>query len=338
MPTRASFARSVLGLSLALAGPVFSQTPGGPTAQIATAAEALLATLSDAQRSAALFGFDDEAQRKRWSNLPTGPFTRAGLRMGDLTEPQRAAVRALLTAALSPVGYTKVMAIVEADEQLRQSTDRAMFGRDEYYVSFVGEPSDDRAVAAAVRRASSRAEHHVRRGSGARSRRATPRRSRRSTSSRAGPCGRSAARRSWAFALLESLDEKQREQAILGFQVRDLVLGPGRDGQTIQPEGIKGSELTARQRELLLDLAGEWTGIIARRVGERETTELEAAVADTWFAWSGPVEKGKRAYFRIQGPTVHIEYAPQGRDEPTTHVHTIYRDPTNEYGARWWAR
>ena len=122
--------------------PVFSQPSAAPpTAQIATAADALLATLNDAQRAAVLFGFDDEAQRKRWSNLPTGPFTRAGLRMGDLTEAQRAAVRALLTAALSPEGYTKVMAIVEADEQLRQSTGRAMFGRDEYYVSFLGEPS-----------------------------------------------------------------------------------------------------------------------------------------------------------------------------------------------------
>jgi hypothetical protein len=26
-----------------------------------------------------------------------------------------------------------------------------------------------------------------------------------------------------------------------------------------------------------------------------------------------------------------IEYAPQ-RDEPTNHVHTMYRDPTNDYG------
>ena len=141
-----------------------------------------------------------------------------------------------------------------------------------------------------------------------------------------------------SFALLESLDEKQREQAILGFQVRDVVLGPGRDGQTIQPEGIKGSELTARQRELLVELAGEWTGIMNATLASAKRAELEAAVGDTWFAWSGPTEMGKSAYFRIQGPTVHIEYAPQGRDEPTTHVHTIYRDPTNEYGARWWAR
>jgi hypothetical protein len=33
----------------------------------------------------------------------------------------------------------------------------------------------------------------------------------------------------------------------------------------------------------------------------------------------------------IQGPHLVIEYALQ-HDEPTNHVHTIYRDPTNDYG------
>jgi len=28
-----------------------------------------------------------------------------------------------------------------------------------------------------------------------------------------------------------------------------------------------------------------------------------------------------------------IEYAPQS-DEPANHIHTIYRDPTNDYGRR----
>jgi hypothetical protein len=37
------------------------------------------------------------------------------------------------------------------------------------------------------------------------------------------------------------------------------------------------------------------------------------------------------AYYRIQGPHLVIEYAPQ-RDEPTNHVHTMYRDPPNDYG------
>src|SRR5205814_703949 len=58
-----------------------------------------------------------------------------------------------------------------------------------------------------------------------------------------------------AFALVGSLDDVQRKQAILGMQMHDLVLGPGRDGQMIQPEGIKGSALTDAQRDMLLDLA-----------------------------------------------------------------------------------
>ena len=63
------------------------------------------------------------------------------------------------------------------------------------------------------------------------------------------PLGRETDR---AFALLSSLDQSQRKHAILSFQIHDLVLGPGRDGQMIEPEGIRGSQLTAKQREMLL--------------------------------------------------------------------------------------
>jgi hypothetical protein len=63
--------------------------------------------------------------------------------------------------------------------------------------------------------------------------------------------------------------------------------------------------------------------------------EIKAELNETWFAWSGPTtgEAGSNitAYYRIQGPHLVIEYAPQ-HDEPTNHVHTIYRDPTNDYG------
>jgi hypothetical protein len=71
--------------------------------------------------------------------------------------------------------------------------------------------------------------------------------------------------------------------------------------------------------------------------------EIKAGLDDTYFAWSGPTshEEGKNgtAYFRIQGPKVVIEFAPQGRRPggpgaggPTTHVHTVHRDPGNDYG------
>jgi hypothetical protein len=85
-----------------------SSTTGAPTAGIVAATKKFLATLDDAQRGKVVFDFKDEAQRKRWSNLPTAIFKRQGLRMGDLTNPQRDAALAVLAAALSPQGYTKI--------------------------------------------------------------------------------------------------------------------------------------------------------------------------------------------------------------------------------------
>jgi hypothetical protein len=67
--------------------------------------------------------------------------------------------------------------------------------------------------------------------------------------------------------------------------------------------------------------------------------ELKDSLAETWFAWSGPTKAGSPAYFRIHGPAVFIEYAPQRMGgDPAQHVHTIYRDPANEYGRKWLGR
>ena len=48
-----------------------------------------------------------------------------------------------------------------------------------------------------------------------------------------------------ALALLNALDESQRKQAILSYRLADLVLGPGQDGKTIQPEGLKASAMNS---------------------------------------------------------------------------------------------
>jgi len=313
-----------------------SSTPGAPTAAIVAATKKFLATLDDAQRRKLVFDFKDEAQRKRWSNLPASIFKRQGLRMGDLTKPQREAVLAVLAAALSPQGYTKILQIVEADEVLKKNSGgQTMFGRDEYYLSFFGQPSTTDPWMIQF------GGHHL----GLNITLAGEQRTLAPSHTGAQPAiyelegktvrplGRETDK---AFALLSSLNEAQRKQAILDFQMRDLVLGPGRDGQTIQPEGVKGSGLTEKQREMLLDLTGEWTGILHEAVAKAKMHEMRKNIAETYFAWSGPTEKGSAAYFRIQGPTVIIEYAPQrlGGD-PTKHIHTIYRDPTNDYGLKW---
>ena len=60
-----------------------------------------------------------------------------------------------------------------------------------------------------------------------------------------------------AFDLLNTLDEQQRKNAILNYKVGDLVLGPGHDGETIVPEGLKASSMTARQKDMLINLISE---------------------------------------------------------------------------------
>ena len=84
---------------------------------------------------------------------------------------------------------------------------------------------------------------------------------------------------------------------------------------------------------MLVDLAGEWVRILNDDTARAKMAEIDANMKDTYFAWSGPATNGSPAYFRIQGPTVMIEYAPQGAG--TDHIHTFYRDPTNDYGARF---
>jgi hypothetical protein len=100
----------------------------------------------------------------------------------------------------------------------------------------------------------------------------------------------------------------------------------------IEPEGILAPALNAAQRSMLLDLVHEWVGILNDEAAAAKMAELTADLPRTYFAWSGPTTNGSVAYFRVQGPTLLIEYAPQQGD--LDHIHTIYRDPTNDYGAK----
>jgi hypothetical protein len=140
-----------------------------------------------------------------------------------------------------------------------------------------------------------------------------------------------------ALALLNTLDEGQRKQVILSYRVPDLVLGPGQDGKIIQPEGLKASAMNEKQRAMLLDVIAEWAGIVHESAASARMAEMKADIQDTWFAWSGSTTatpgSNITAYYRIQGPHLVIEYSPQqlGGD-PALHVHTMYRDPTNDYG------
>ena len=314
-----------------------------PTAKIVSAANTFLSTLDQKQREGVLFAFDDEKQRARWSNFPVRMVPRAGLSFGEMSEKQRNATWALMSVALSKRGLQKVQEIIEADETLKTNErNNAMFGKDLFFISFLGTPSEKSpwmlqfgghhlalnitiAGSQGILTPSLTAAQPAMYTVGGKTIR---------------PLGQENDK---AFALVNSLDEAQKKKAILDYRVADLVLGPGRDGKTIQPEGLQASSMTEQQRSMLLDLISEWSGIVHEAAGSVRLVQLKTAMNDTWFAWSGPTDftpgRNGSSYYRIQGPTVVIEYAPQRMGgDPSMHVHTIYRDPTNDYGRQLSAK
>jgi hypothetical protein len=314
------------------------------TSRIAGAANTFLSTLDDKQRKSVLFAFDDEQQRARWSNLPVRMTPRAGLSLGELSASQRSAALALLSSTLSRRGFEKVQEIMEADEVLKTSGggNNPMFGKDLFYFSILGTPSEKtpwmlqfgghhlalnitisgpQGILTPSLTAAQPALYTV-------------------NGKTVRPLGQENDK---AFALLAALDEAQRKQAILNYRVADLVLGPGQDGKKIQPEGLKASAMNDRQRAMLLDLISEWAGIVHDSAAAARLAEIKAGISETWLAWSGPTTatpgRSGTSYYRIQGPNLVIEYAPQplGGD-PTMHIHTIYRDPANDYGRKITAK
>jgi hypothetical protein len=328
-----------LGALALVSAPMLAAQAQSPTAKIVRAANGFLATLESAQKQRVLFAFDDDKQRVRWSNLPNRMVQRAGLSMGELTPAQRAAAMTMLASALSPRGFEKVQQIVEGDEVLKKNeNNNPMFGKDLFFVSILGAPSETApwmlqfgghhlALNITIVGA-----HGVLTPSLTAAQPALYTENGRTVR----PLG---AESDKAFALLSSLDSAQRAKAILNYRVADLVLGPGQDGKTIQPEGLRATAMNAKQRAMLLDLIAEWSGIVHESAAAARMAEIRAGLDDTWFAWSGSTTHAEghagTAYYRIQGPALVIEYAPQplGGD-PTNHIHTIYRDPTNDYGRK----
>jgi hypothetical protein len=349
--------------------PTASTAASGVLPRTIAAANTFLGLLDETQRAKAQFPFDSP-QKTNWSNLPSGIFQRHSLRLGDMTAAERDSAFALMSTVLSRDGYDKITKIMNGDEVLKnQGGGRTggrpgggaprggapaagpggppparggggrgggvVFGKDEYYLAILGTPS---ATAPWMIQFGG---HHLGINvtiAGAQSTMAPSLPAAQPAKYTLNgetirPLGRENDK---GFVLINALDAAQQKQAILPYQVSDLVLGPLQDGKVIQPEGILASAMNANQQGMLLDLAHEWVGILNDDAAAERMAEIRANLPKTYFAWSGATTNGGLAYYRIQGPTLVIEYAPQQGD--VDHIHTIYRDPTNDYGARLVAK
>ncbi len=297
------------------------------------AAQAFLGTLTAEQRAVALLALDDPA-RPNWSNLPAGAIKRNGVRIGDLNDAQTAAMHYFLSTALSADGYATVVGIVGAEAALAQtpSAARRQWSADNYWLAFFGEPLAGskwgwqfgghhlavNVTVVAGRSYLSPAFLGIEPASFT------------SGGATVAPLD---AHLQAGLALINVLDDQARAAAIVTNRPRELWAGAGQDG-TIPPlEGTQVADWSAAQQQLLLDTIMLWVGLLDVPSSQARMTEIRADLGNTYFAWHGPVDGSGSIYYRIQGTNLILEFGIQGDlGSDAGHYHSIYRNPTNEYG------
>lgn len=296
-----------------------------------TAVTTFLGTLSSSQQST-VQASRTQSNLSQWSNLPDGLFTRAGLRMDTLTTTQQAAVLTILRAALSDEGYEQVTGITTADGVLHSTTGSDDYGSDHYWIRILGTPSADGQWT--VQYGGHHLAVNITLTGDTMTLAPTLFGVQPATYTLNGvsyePLGGETDK---AFAVVQSLNSTQLAAAVLDTAVTEIILGAGQDGKTLAYEGVQASTFTDEQKELLLDLITEWISPLNDEQNASKLESAEANIDETYFAWYGSTSSDQPIYYRVQSPDFTIEFAHQQNMGGTSHIHAIYRETGNDYGA-----
>jgi len=131
---------------------------------------------------------------------------------------------------------------------------------------------------------------------------------------------------------MEALDASQREKAIVSADAPgDMITMASLTIEPLSPAGIAAAALNASERALLMKIVGIYTGYMADDIAsDRVARYRKAGEEKIAFAWAGPLERGKKHYYRIQGPTFLIEYDNTQND--ANHIHSVWRDFDGDFG------
>ncbi|WP_240773607.1 DUF3500 domain-containing protein [Plantibacter sp. M259] len=310
----------------------------------AAAAEAFLVTLSDDQREAVLHDYDDETKTTSWSNFPVTFVERAGVNLAGLTDEQKTAALAVLEALLSDDAYATVVGIMGGDEYLHENSDSTEASLGQYYIAFFGDPSDSSAFEVQF------GGHHL--GINATLDGSTDAITFAPTHLGVQPAVYTDTDGNEvqpfdgiytdAFAFYDSLTAEQQSTLTSG---EVSMCAPGDTCDFATGTGLTGADLTDLQQELLLDLIANWSGMADEETAASANAKIAATLDDTVVAWSGETtydtSAGDGINFSISGPNVYVAFQAQlgsaGADVSGVstsgwgHVHTIYRDPTDDY-------
>jgi len=330
-----------IGFVLALiAGTIISAQRSSST--MASAATAFVNSLTPEQRQKAVFPFKSD-ERLHWNFIPTEMFPRNGLLLRDMTEQQRKLAQDLLKSALSQRGYLTATAIMDLETTLgdleRRSRESGRGGEAferqplKYFFSVFGTPSTKETWGWRVE------GHHVSLhfsvvngtlvassptffGSNPAEVREGPKAGLRILGDQEDE----------ARTLLTSLNDSQRAKAVIqNVALNDIVTTNKLDISALSPVGLIASDMTPQQREQLMKVINVYIGKMADDIAADRLAKLQKAGAEKIaFAWAGEATRGKKHYYRIQGPTFLIEHDNSQNDG--NHVHSVWRDFNGDFG------
>jgi len=302
-------------------------------AAMAGAASAWLEALSPELRARATFA-TDSPEWVDWHYVPVSMTSRPGVSIDDMTPAQHDLALTLLQTGLSARGYATTTGVIDLENVLRELEGTAMRNPGQYLFSVYGEPGPAAPWGWRIE------GHHVSlrflvAASGLAIASAPAFLGANPATVPSGPQQRRrvlGAREDAARALLESLTDEQREVAVLTDTApRDIATRTAVVVDPQRPDGLTAARMTDGQRALLRALIEVYTGVMTDEVASGLLERIEAAgFNDVAFAWSGPIVRGERHYYRVQGPTFLIEYDNSQNDG--NHIHSVWRDFDGDFG------
>jgi hypothetical protein len=297
------------------------------------AANKFLQSLNASQKAKAQFNFDNE-ERFHWNYVP---MERKGIPLMDLNSSQHKEAMDLLHTVLSDSGFKKTTAIIQLEDVLREIESASIDYRNpgKYYFTIFGTPSKDsiwgwRLEGHHVSLNFSSEDNHL-------------------ISATPGFMGANPAvvpsgpkkglqilkdETEAGFALLNSLTAQQKEKTIFNTRApNDIVTGSSRKAMINDPKGILYSELTSDQQKIFLQVVGLYINRYKKPFAAKMMKDMETAgLEKLQFAWAGAQQPGigNGHYYRIQGPTIIIEY--DNTQNNANHVHSVIRDLKNDFG------
>jgi hypothetical protein len=293
-------------------------------------AKAYLASLKPAQRTQTTIAFDsDERQNFHYTPVP-----RKGLALREMNSEQKHLADALLSAGLSTQGAIKAHTVMSLEQVLKDlELDKGPErDPDKYFVSIFGEPAEKGRWGFRFEGHHVSVNYTVLDGNLISSPSffgANP------AEVKSGPrAGLRALMREEdiALELVQSLTDEQRGVAIVDKTApKEIITAESRKAALSgQPNGLPFSKLSAKQKEVLGRLVGEYAGDFPAPIADMRLEEYRKNQGNLFFAWAGGTKRSEPLYYRIQTPQFLIEF--DKTQDNANHIHSVWREFNGDFG------